>query len=154
MPEDHIRKEAGKAFADGVEDNEIKVALLIGVEKTVNEALSQAFELHAVFLASRAHKNSIRHSGGAGRPTRQKNARQSECWKCGGPGHFENTCPYRRKAENDRRQKREDGSPRNQLESPRISEWRPSNEETNRRGGRPSGNEQGRAQKGGRRRIH
>jgi hypothetical protein len=32
LPEDHIRRETGKDFADGVEDQEIKVALLIGGE--------------------------------------------------------------------------------------------------------------------------
>jgi hypothetical protein len=60
LPEDHIRREAGKAFTDGVEDHEIKVALLIGGEKTVNEALRQALELQAVFLASRPHKTSAK----------------------------------------------------------------------------------------------
>jgi hypothetical protein len=30
LPEDHIRREAGKAFADGVEDQDIKISLLIG----------------------------------------------------------------------------------------------------------------------------
>jgi hypothetical protein len=33
LPEDHIRKEAGKAFADGVEDPNIKIQLMLGGEK-------------------------------------------------------------------------------------------------------------------------
>jgi hypothetical protein len=41
LPEDHIRREAGKAFADGVEDPNIKIQLLLGGEKTVNKALSR-----------------------------------------------------------------------------------------------------------------
>jgi hypothetical protein len=41
-PEDHIRREVGKTFADGVEDHKIRVPLLIGGKKTVNEALRRA----------------------------------------------------------------------------------------------------------------
>jgi hypothetical protein len=54
-----MRREAGKVFADGVEDHKIKVALLIGGEKKVNEALRQALE-QAVFLAARSHKTSTK----------------------------------------------------------------------------------------------
>jgi hypothetical protein len=39
LPEDHIWREAGKAFAYEVEDPDIKIRLLLGGEKTVNEAL-------------------------------------------------------------------------------------------------------------------
>jgi hypothetical protein len=35
LPEDHLRREAGKAFAHGVEDPAIKIQLLLG-EKTVS----------------------------------------------------------------------------------------------------------------------
>jgi hypothetical protein len=40
-------------FADGVEDPAIKIQLLVGGEKMVNEALRQALELQAVLLAAR-----------------------------------------------------------------------------------------------------
>jgi hypothetical protein len=56
LPEDYMKREARKAFSDGVEDHEIKVALLIERAKTVNEVLRQALELQAVFLAARSHK--------------------------------------------------------------------------------------------------
>jgi hypothetical protein len=56
LPEEHIRREAGKAFADGVKDPDIKIQLLLGGEKTVNEALWQALELRAVLLAARPHR--------------------------------------------------------------------------------------------------
>jgi hypothetical protein len=39
LPEDHIRREADKVFADGVENPAIKIQLLLGGEKTVNEVL-------------------------------------------------------------------------------------------------------------------
>jgi hypothetical protein len=56
LPEDHIRREAGKAFADSIEDLAVKIQLLLGGEKKVNEALQQALELQAVLLAPRPHK--------------------------------------------------------------------------------------------------
>jgi hypothetical protein len=60
LPEDHLRREAGKAFADGVEDPAIKIQLLLGGEKTVNEALQQALELQAVLLTARPHRTSVK----------------------------------------------------------------------------------------------
>jgi peptide subunit release factor 1 (eRF1) len=39
LPEDHIGREAAKAFAHGVDDYDIKIQLLLGGEKTINEAL-------------------------------------------------------------------------------------------------------------------
>jgi hypothetical protein len=52
IPEDHIRREAGKAFADEVEDPAIKIQLPLGKEKTVNEALRQVLELQVALLVS------------------------------------------------------------------------------------------------------
>jgi hypothetical protein len=72
LPEDHIMREAGKAFADRVEDHEIKVALLIGGEKTVIEALRQALELQAIFLAARSHKTSTKTFWGSQSPPPDK----------------------------------------------------------------------------------
>jgi hypothetical protein len=104
LPEDYIRREAGKAFTHGVEDHGIKIALLIGGEKTVNEALRQALKLQAVLLAARPHKISTKTFWGSrSPPIRQRDARQSACWSCGEPGHFQRSCPYGREAENDRR---------------------------------------------------
>jgi stress-induced morphogen len=53
LAEDHKRREAGKAFAHRVEDHAIKIQLLLGREKMVNEALRQVLDLHAVLLAAR-----------------------------------------------------------------------------------------------------
>jgi hypothetical protein len=52
LPEGHI----GKSFSDWVHDHEIKVALLLGGERTVYEALSETLELLAVFLAGSSYK--------------------------------------------------------------------------------------------------
>jgi hypothetical protein len=76
LPEDHVRKEAGRAFTDGVEDPDIKIQLLLGGEKAVNEALRRALELQTVFLAARPRKTLWRNRSP---PTKQGDHRQSVC---------------------------------------------------------------------------
>jgi hypothetical protein len=51
-----VRRKAGKAFDSGVEDPDGRNHLLLGGEKLVNEALGQALDLQAVFLAARPRK--------------------------------------------------------------------------------------------------
>jgi hypothetical protein len=58
LPDEHIRREADRAFVDEIEDPDIKIKLLLGGEKTVNEALRQALELQAVLLVARSHNSS------------------------------------------------------------------------------------------------
>jgi hypothetical protein len=93
LSEDHIRREAGKAFAEGVEDPAIKNQLLLGGEKTVIEALRRALEMQAVFIATRPHKTSARiFCGIRSSPTQRRETRQSACRSCGEPGHFQGSC--------------------------------------------------------------
>jgi hypothetical protein len=135
LPNEHTKREAGRAFADGVEYPDIKIQLFLGGEKTVDEALRQALELQAVFLAARSHKTSAKTCwGNRYPPTRERNARQSGCWRFGEPAK----CPYGKKAENDRRWKCEDKPSANTREV--RSERRPrDNRETKRNGGQRSG---------------
>jgi hypothetical protein len=56
LPEDHMRRETGKSFADDVEHPEIKIQLLLGREKTMNKAFGQGLEPQAVILTARLHK--------------------------------------------------------------------------------------------------
>jgi hypothetical protein len=94
LPEEHIKIEAGKTFADGVEDPDIKIQLLLGGEKTVKEALRQSPELQAVLQAARPHRTRTKtFRGNRSPPNRQRQARQSGCWSCGEPGHFKSSCP-------------------------------------------------------------
>jgi hypothetical protein len=72
LPQDHIRREAGKAFTDWLEDHKIKVALLMEGEEAANEALRQALELQAVFLAARSHKTSTKTFWGSRSPPLEK----------------------------------------------------------------------------------
>jgi hypothetical protein len=71
LPEDHVWREAGKAFAYRVEDPNIKIELLLGGENTINEALRQALELQAVLVAARPHKNSTKTYQGSQSPTEE-----------------------------------------------------------------------------------
>jgi hypothetical protein len=68
LPPDHVRKEAGKAFADEVQDPAINVQLLLGGEKTVNETLRHALELQSMLLVAKTHKKSARTFWGSRSP--------------------------------------------------------------------------------------
>jgi hypothetical protein len=142
----HIGRAAAKAFVYGVEDTDVKIQLLLGGEKTVNEALRQALGLQAVLVAARPHKNNTKmYRGSRSPPTRRRNSKQSGCCNYGEPCHFGNNCPYERKTDNKWRQKHEDTR-----ESPRRSEWRPSNnEETNRRVAKRRETSEGRRRRAG-----
>jgi hypothetical protein len=61
-------REAGKISAYSVDDPDIKIQLFLGGEKTVNEALRQALEIQAVFVAARPHKNNTNIYRGTDRP--------------------------------------------------------------------------------------
>jgi hypothetical protein len=121
LPEDHIRREAGKAFADGAEDPDIKTQLLLGGEKMINEALRQALKLQAVLLATRLHKTNARtFLGSRSPPTQRRDTRRPACWSCGELGHFQGSCSYGKEAENDWCRKCEDRPPRETRESPVV----------------------------------
>jgi hypothetical protein len=75
LPEGHIGREAGKAFAYGVHDPDIKIQLLLGGEKTVNEALRQALELQAVPDPT---KITQRYVGGASHPPPGKETQSNQ----------------------------------------------------------------------------
>jgi hypothetical protein len=45
LPEAHIQTEAAHAFIDGIRDREVKQYLLMGGDRTLNEALNRAVKL-------------------------------------------------------------------------------------------------------------
>jgi hypothetical protein len=98
LPAEYVAREAGKAFTYEIRDDNIKIQLLLGGEKTVNEALRQALELQAVLVAARSYENNtniyLKHRSF---PTQQRDTQQSRCWNCGEPGHFESNCHYSRR---------------------------------------------------------
>jgi hypothetical protein len=76
-------RKARKVFTDRVEDPAIKVQLLPGAEKTVNEALMQTLEMQAMLLAARPRKMSARTFWGADCPylmKRHKMVSMLELW--------------------------------------------------------------------------
>jgi hypothetical protein len=74
LPAD-VAREAGKAFTYGIRDADIKIQLLVGGEKTVNEVLQQALELQAVLVTARPYeKNSNTYRKYQSFPTRQRDA--------------------------------------------------------------------------------
>jgi hypothetical protein len=122
IPEDNIRREAGKAFADGLGDTVIKIQLLLGGERMVNAALRQALELQAVILSVKPHKTStITFWRSRLPPTGRRDTRWSAFWTRGEPGHFQGDCPYGREAQNDdRSRKRDERPPGNKGNSKKI----------------------------------
>jgi hypothetical protein len=151
LPADYVAREAGKAFAYGIRDADIKIQLLLRGEKTVNEALRQALELQAVLIAARPYENNANTQ----RKYRSFPTQKPRCWNCREPGHFESDCHYGRRNGDRQRRDREDGPPRNNRGSPGRPEWRPgNNRETTWRSNQPAGNERGPAEKGERRHMH
>jgi hypothetical protein len=70
LPEGHVWRKAGRAFAYEVADPDIKIQLLLGGEKMVNEALRHARELQAVLVVVRPQKNYAKtHRGIGSHPT-------------------------------------------------------------------------------------
>jgi hypothetical protein len=144
LPADHIGREAGKAFVYEIKDADIKIQLLLGGEKTVNEALRQALELQAVLVAARPHEESTKtYRKYRSPPNQRRDRRQSGCWRCGELGHFGNNCPYERTADSEIRRGNENRPGRYTQELPRHR-----NEDTNKKSNQPSGNERRSAEKG------
>jgi hypothetical protein len=52
LPIGYIQTEAAHAFIDGVRDREVKQHLLMGSDRTLNEALNQALKLEAAKAAA------------------------------------------------------------------------------------------------------
>jgi hypothetical protein len=71
LPEDHIRREVGK-------DPNIKIQLLLRGEKTINKALRQALELHAILVAARSHKTSTNIFSGSQSPPHKKGTQSNQ----------------------------------------------------------------------------
>jgi hypothetical protein len=156
LPEDHVRREAGRAFTYGVKDPDIKIQLLLGGEKTVNEALGQALELQAVLVVARPYQNITKTYGGnRSPPTHRRGTRQLGCWSCEEAGHLKSNCSYGSREDNNQRRNGEFWPPGNKLESPRGPKWRPSNNGgTSRDSDQLSGNGQGPTERSGRRHMH
>jgi hypothetical protein len=81
LSEDHMRREAGKAFSYWVRDLDINILLLMGGEKTVSGAQRKALELHAVMVTARPLQNTRKTNRGTRWPlARREDAQLAVCW--------------------------------------------------------------------------
>jgi hypothetical protein len=80
LPNDHLRSKAGKAIAEGVEDPNIKIYLLLGGQKKVNEPLRHVLKLQAVLLADRPPQETSTRIfwGSRSRPTGRRDPKAIE----------------------------------------------------------------------------
>jgi ribosomal protein L34E len=96
---DHIQTEAAHAFIDGIRDGEVKQHLLLGGDRTLNEALNQAMKLDAAKAAawptSRVREVTRVPTGRPPTPPERRRSEQPVCWWCGQPGHLQKYCRQR-----------------------------------------------------------
>jgi hypothetical protein len=92
LPVGYIHTAAAHASIDGVRDLEVKQHLLMGGDRTLNEALNQALKLEATKAAAwpTARLREVTRVP-TGRPPTPPERRRNErpvCWRCEKPGHF------------------------------------------------------------------
>jgi hypothetical protein len=96
---DHIQTEAAHAFIDGIRDREVKQHLLLGGDRTLNEALNQAMTLEATkataWPTSRKREVTRVLTGRPPTPPERRRNERPVCWQCGKPGHFWRDCTQR-----------------------------------------------------------
>jgi hypothetical protein len=99
LPVGRIQTEAAHAFIDGIRDRELKQHLLMGDDRTLNEAINQAVKLEAAKAAAwpTARMREVTRVPTA-RPHTPPERRRSErpvYWWCGQPGHLQKYCRQR-----------------------------------------------------------
>jgi hypothetical protein len=154
-PKDNVRRQADKAFADGVdvEDPAIKIQMLLGGEETVNKAIRHALKL----LAVRAQKNECQDIlGGAESP--QPGKKTNENWRAGAV-ESQSTCGVTGLTGGRQKTMTSVGNEKKDLQNTRElarrSKWRlRNNREPDRGGSQPSGNEWVLVVKGERLHVH
>jgi hypothetical protein len=101
-----IQTEATNAFIDGVRDRKAKLHLLMGGDRTLNEALNQALKLEAAKVAAgplpRLREVTRAPSGTTTPPPQRRREGRPVCWQCGTAVHLRRDCgqrPYRGRPE-------------------------------------------------------
>jgi hypothetical protein len=83
------------AFIYGVRDREIKQHLLMGGDRSMNEALNQALKLEAAKAAAgqpaRLRKVTTATTGTRPQPAERQRNERPVCWQCGNAGHVNRT---------------------------------------------------------------
>ena len=95
LPVAFIQAQAVHSFIDGVGDREVKQHLLMGGDRTLNEALIQALKLEAAKVAAGPPTRLQELTGAPARasqpPDRRREGRPL-CWQCGAAGHLRRDC--------------------------------------------------------------
>jgi hypothetical protein len=102
LPVGYIQTEAAHSFIDGVRDREVKQHLLLGGDRSLNEALNQALKLEAAKAAAgqpvRLREVTRAPTGGNESVDTRREGRPV-CWQCGSPGHLRRDCRRRPREE-------------------------------------------------------
>jgi len=97
LPVAFVQTEAADSFIDSVRDREVKQHLLMGGDRTLNEALNQALKLEAA-KAAVGPPARLRELTEAPARASQPNDRRREgpplCWQCGSAGHLSRDCRW------------------------------------------------------------
>jgi hypothetical protein len=99
LPEGHIQTEAAHAFIDEIRDWEVKQYLLMGGDRTLNDALNRDLSIEAAKAATRptARLREVTRVP-TGRPPTPPERRRNErpvCWECGRRGRLWKDCRQR-----------------------------------------------------------
>ena len=95
LPVAFIQAVAAHCFIDAVRDREMKQHLLIGGDRTLNEALDQALKLEAVKAAAgpQARLRELTEAPArASQPPDRRREGRHLCWQCGSAGHLRRDC--------------------------------------------------------------
>jgi hypothetical protein len=98
LPVGFIQTEAANAFIDGVRDREVKQHLLMGGDRTLNEALNQALKLEAAKAAAAppARLREVTRTPTTTQTTvERRRSGRPVCWQCGNAGHLRRDCRQR-----------------------------------------------------------
>jgi hypothetical protein len=95
LPLTFIQTETAHAFIDGERDRELKQHLLMGGERNLNEALSQAMKLEAAKEAAEPAaklRGMTRATSSSNYPAERRREGRPVCCHCGSPGHLRRDC--------------------------------------------------------------
>jgi len=95
LPLAFIQKGAAHAFIDGLRDREVKQHLLMGGDRTLNEAFNQALKLEAAKAATGPParlRELTRATARASQPSDRRREGRGLCWQCESAGHLLRDC--------------------------------------------------------------
>ena len=95
LPINFIQAETAQSFIDGVQEREVKQHLLLGGDRTLNEALNQALKLEAAKETAGPPARLRELTGVPAKASQSPDHRRERspvCWQCGSTGHLRRDC--------------------------------------------------------------